>query len=925
MVKRKPGRRKPTTASRSNSLSQKEEMELSQNPKMIIEKIIQIQDPQLILDNRDEEVEEIPSLNPKEPNEVEVLQLQNPNLVEADDEAVVVDDETLIQNPNRVEEGMNIQNPKLIEVDTVIITNTVEKEQCLNIGSPSLLGLEGVLENQNPNLIEGDEGMKNQNPNLSERDEVIGNGNPNLSEGDEGMKNKNPNLSEGDEVMGNGNPNLIEVDELLEIENPNSLPMYVDIQSPTFMEEVEETGNGEPGADDDQQCQQLVGEEKHQEIEEPEGMIISPPQTISDIPDSHIPDVIFENPPLSIPRKATKRKKPLNKTQRAALEKKVQLVKENLEPIPFIPSKTLDFSRHEKLFKLLGLWDFAHIKFDREIQTDLLAQLIASYSSTSRGSMVNDWKVMVNRADLGRALKLPVKKDKGTALATADLDPEVFSEESISFILEFVSKWILLHDEEMWMTPNEVLGFIKLIKEGNLLKVDWPGLMWFMVEKELIQGAQLKSCYYASHLQYLMKAQREDLFKKEPRVEVLAVDGEDDLDLKMGSLEDLEKQEFEKQEYEKQQTELSLGQGNNESHVRDEDFLDFPEIKGEQWLLDGKNNANGFYLRRCNSDVVEGFGDQRLTKKEDEEQRYGVSTEGPSLERLASTDLFQAMEGKTSSPYNPHPMNLHDEEFLQSRANTDMNLGGPSTFGTSFKRELSQEDDDCDDSLNDHHKRMRNEGRWDHKQTETDFCLEQMINLANKARTVNAANEQACSEANMNVQVLITEVQQRDETIENLQKVRLEERQTRDAEIYKLESELLLMSNLLEGYKKALKENRRAFSEYRELVPYPVEPLYKDADGPGGVVLSTKEWKRQRLEKEEEDKLKRSVLEENIKDFQLCWFDRLEECQGKVSMMDERLCESAMEVNRLKEISDKRKTSETRSCIEEEEYTGLHS
>ena len=91
--------------------------------------------------------------------------------------------------------------------------------------------------------------------------------------------------------------------------------------------------------------------------------------------------------------------------------KKRKILDEILKPIPFVPPD-LDFSRHEKLLKRLGLWDFVHLEFDRSLRTDLLSQLIASYGD--RCSYVNGARINVSRADLARALKLPVKKDKDT-------------------------------------------------------------------------------------------------------------------------------------------------------------------------------------------------------------------------------------------------------------------------------------------------------------------------------------------------------------------------------------------------------------------------------------------------------------------------------------------------------------------------------
>ncbi|KAL8468709.1 hypothetical protein ACS0TY_031779 [Phlomoides rotata] len=233
-------------------------------------------------------------------------------------------------------------------------------------------------------------------------------------------------------------------------------------------------------------------------------------------------------------RRAGKRKKGKGKTnvkKRQAIAEKFHTLTMNLMPIAFIPTRILDFANHENLLKKLGLWDFVHIDFDRRIRIDLVAQLVATYNPKLRASYVNDYRIMVNRADLARAFKLPLKKERGSVSGTeVDLEAEALSEDSIGFMVDFMSEWVLLH-EDTWMMPNEVADWLKLIKDGHPEKVDWAGLLWFMVEKELKQGGRLTDCYYASHLQHLIKFQREGMILRQlPRAEELEVDGEADVE-----------------------------------------------------------------------------------------------------------------------------------------------------------------------------------------------------------------------------------------------------------------------------------------------------------------------------------------------------------------------------------------------------------
>ncbi|GER48908.1 transducin/WD40 repeat-like superfamily protein [Striga asiatica] len=135
-----------------------------------------------------------------------------------------------------------------------------------------------------------------------------------------------------------------------------------------------------------------------------------------------------------------------NTMKQHAIAEKLETLTANLNPDPFIPNKILDFAKHEKLLKKLGLWDFVHAELDRNIQIDMIAQLVATYQS--RAGYVNGFRITVSRADLARAFNLSVKK-KGNE------GEKPLSDESIGFVSELVSDWMLLHDDT-WVMPNEV-------------------------------------------------------------------------------------------------------------------------------------------------------------------------------------------------------------------------------------------------------------------------------------------------------------------------------------------------------------------------------------------------------------------------------------------------------------------------------------
>ncbi|BFG40937.1 hypothetical protein CerSpe_272110 [Prunus speciosa] len=696
-------------------------------------------------------------------------------------------------------------------------------------------------------------------------------------------------------------------------------------------------------------------------------------------------------------RTGTKRKK-LGQKRRAAVagkksEQKLQIQKESLNPIPFVPVKSLDFEKHEKLLKWLNLWDFVHIDFDRTIRVDLLAELISHFNPNMRGSYVNGVKIMVNRADLARALKLPVKK---SAVADGAEEPPAASEESIAFIEEFVSNWVLLH-EDTWMMPSEVLNWTKAIKEGHFGKVDWAGLIWFMVEKELAQAPKLGDCYYASHLQCLIKSQREELLMVKAQEPTVHVDVDLDLDADVDVDVDAKEEEEEDEEdgngdvkmggengvkgfgLEEKNIELCLGQESvdradvgqdnvertdvgqdnlekddvgrdnverddvgqenlefsvEKEHVGVEDAMNFEECKVEehgQWLLDGKSNVSEPCLQRCNNlgevkslgfgeegqkgmevGGVEEEGNEEEEEGEEEEEEGGfhLSLKGMPLEGLPSGSLIQAMEAAQIPLSSGMSMRDHfSGEFVSSRDDSRMLPGSSSLFGSGLKRELIHENANSHHPLNGN-KRLRIDGPWDGKLSgEFETCMEQMQHWMEKARMVYVEKEQACEESTVHQQMLMDGLQQRDDMIDHLHKAKAEEHQKREVEVYRLERELYVMGNLLDGYRKALKETQKAFAEYRARCPQADEPLYRDVPGSGGLVLSTMELEKQRLKKEEEERMNRQLIEKKIRDFEAGWISNFEAHHKNVELLSNRLLDVENEVKLLHERLAKQRTA----------------
>ncbi|XP_021887170.1 uncharacterized protein LOC110806575 [Carica papaya] len=702
---------------------------------------------------------------------------------------------------------------------------------------------------------------------------------------------------------------------------------------------------------------------------------------------------------LSVSRLAcvSKRKKG-NQKRRAAQEKrsleKLKVLVEILRPIPFLPVKTLDFASHEKLLKRIGLWDFINLDFDRSIRGDLLAQLIATFNPGTRASYVNGVRIGVNRADLARALKLPVKKDR---VSVSDNFQELEeSEESIAFLEEFVSIWVLLH-EDTWIMPKEVLNWTKVIKEGHFEKVDWAGLFWFMIEKELMAAPKLGNCYYASHLQCLIKSQREEMLREGPTVEddVKEVEEEDrevkELEEEDGSSRDVKEVEEDNggsqdmkeveeedgssqdvkmvgeaddfcrgKELEEHTIELSLGQENvakadaekERAAIQDieenkeaekerlviQDVMDIEENKEDQgrWLLDGKSNAREHFLQSCNLGDVGGMecdderkqeeeaeageaeeeGNEDVEEEEDEEEEeeqeggFHLSPNDNALEAVASENLIAAMEA-AQIPFSSG-VQIRDNlsgEFLASRADGHTVPGGSSLFGNGDKREIDHGNDNLRHSINASNKRLRIDGPWDDKSSDFDACMEQIQHLVGKARILYAAKEQACGNSSVNEQILLTELQQRDNMIDHLHKAKLEEQQKRHVEVYRLEHELHMMTNLLEGYRRALKETQKAFAEYRARNQQRDEPLYRDLEGSGGLVLSITEIEKQRLKQEEEERMKQMLIEKNIKDFEVGWITKFEALNDNVHMLQDKYLNVESNMKLLKKFFANRKIS----------------
>ncbi|KAL1555639.1 hypothetical protein AAHA92_11351 [Salvia divinorum] len=712
------------------------------------------------------------------------------------------------------------------------------------------------------------------------------------------------NPLQSDAVSGGGSPPLNEETPIQP--DPESANRAVSVPDP-----AEEHSAGEEDDDDEE------GEEADSAMD----LRIEPPIT-----DLHVSAAALASPAArrgSVKRKKGKAKGK-GKTHARRLQvinEKLQNLRSNLNPVPFVPSKILDFGIHDRILKKLGLWDFVHIEFDRKIRVDFVAQLIANYNPKSRSSCVNGCSVKVNRADLARALRL--KKDKGNAGgAEVDLDGEVWGDDSVGFVVGFVEDWLLLH-EDMWMMPNEVMNWMKSIRDGHSEKVDWAGMLWFMAEKELRQGGGLRDCFYASHLQHLIKHQRPEVFLMEDSAngdvesvaEVMVVeDGDDEVIVKESDVVESvgDGRTGDDSVVEGPSTKLTLGQDSEkeeEEEVKEVETMDAETCKQSdaegggqgQWLLDGKNNRGELFLQRCtaeneNTEEFGGFGDRKDEEEEEmdgeeegEEEDMDGEEEGDDFHHVFNNDSLDGdgftgnfIQGIESNQIGFTSLeHLPNASTVDIRADVQQHIAStPAFFNNSGKRVI---DHDYHHAVNDSSKRLRI-----NEPADFGMCMEQIQQMAQRARMLYEEREQAAEQSGMNQQILMNELQKREAMIEHLHKTRLDETQKKDYEINRLERELYLMGSVLSGYRKALKEVKKAFAEYKEQAQLPEESTYKDA-GPGGLMLTAAEIERQRKKREEEFKMNCLIVEQKAREVEEEYSAHFDGFVDRINLFDGRL------------------------------------
>ncbi|CAA0825406.1 Unknown protein [Striga hermonthica] len=382
-------------------------------------------------------------------------------------------------------------------------------------------------------------------------------------------------------------------------------------------------------------------------------------------------------------------------------------------------------------------------------------------------------------------------------------------------------------------------------------------------------------------------------------------------------------------------TVLSLGQdGEKEEVVKDVEMVDEncedrdgdDEVAEDgdeqgQWLFNGTNEFGKLFMRRCAAKHNEEFGrfDEKKEEEEEEvqieedevaeeeeedgdenENKFGLSpSHHDSLNKEGYTgNYLQSME------VNQMAFNPQDQLGRQSSSMDDMSL-----FNNTGKRVLEHNETHLMDNPNEPNKKLRISNSWDHNNKHMDFgsCMEQIQHVAETAKMLYEQKARELEYANMNQQIILSELQKRDSIIEHLHKTRFEELQKKDGEIYRLERELYLMETVLDGYRKALKETQRAFAEYREKAQLPEEPTYKDV-GPGGLMLTAGEIEKIRKKQEEEFRMNCFIVEQKMKEVEEDWEGRFREYAEKVDFFKNKLTGLEANAKELIELCGNRKT-----------------
>jgi hypothetical protein len=356
--------------------------------------------------------------------------------------------------------------------------------------------------------------------------------------------------------------------------------------------------------------------------------------------------------------------------------------------------------------------------------------------------------------------------------------------------------------------------------------------------------------------------------------------------------------------------------GNEEAEESEDGAFDVNDGEDMNWRIGDVNGGEGMThsLQRCNT--FGGMEFENLNKGEHEmrdELRFDDFPARASLERMTSSNLLQAMNSIPSS-YNVSE-NVHDlpsGDFLAMGADAhksgvDLGPGSSYLFGNNGKRNI----DDIDGyngnmqvqegfPRSNQQKRMRHSNSSNISPGSGFFNASFSVpiqNLMVEASRLYEQNEQKLQSLQFEKQHWSDMLQQKEAIIQSLNSARFEQHNKYQAELRRFEHDLNVMAQLVTTYKKALKQTRASFDEYRKKFPCNV-PLYGDVACGGGLVLSVRELEKRRCEEQQQNI---AMVNGMIERFQYKWLSKFEEWGLSVNSLWSRMEGLYKEIELLKE------------------------
>ncbi|EES06567.1 uncharacterized protein LOC8078306 [Sorghum bicolor] len=356
--------------------------------------------------------------------------------------------------------------------------------------------------------------------------------------------------------------------------------------------------------------------------------------------------------------------------------------------------------------------------------------------------------------------------------------------------------------------------------------------------------------------------------------------------------------------------------GNEEAEESEDDAFDVNDEEDMNWRIgDGQGDEGMSHsLQRCNT--FGGMQFENLNKGEAEmrdELRFDDFPARSSLERMTSSNLLQAMSSIPSS-YNVAE-NVHDlpsGDFLAMGADAhksgvDLGPGSSYLFGNNGKRNIDDIDGyNGNTQVQEEFPQSNQQKRMRHSNSSnispgsgffnTSFSVP-IQNLMVEASRLYEQNEQKLQNLQFEKEQWSHMLQQKEAIIQSLNSARFEQQNKYQAELRRFEHDLNVMAQLVTTYKKALKQTRASFDEYRKKFPCNV-PLYGDVAGGGGLVLGVRELEKRRCEEEQQ---KIAMVNGMIERFQYEWFSKLDEWGLSVNSLWSRMEGLYKEIELLKE------------------------